>query len=130
MLQLEVLFNTFSPPVSHNHPSGVFPSATRTEFAVSAGIIAGPQPSLRLQVLAPATVGQVRHAGSLPRIKNYTSSPAADVLNGLDDGRVRLYVNPRRLCTTMVFHLTVASNCCTDPALTMAVKRVMDTTLS
>ena len=37
--------------------------------------------------------------------------------------QVRLYVNPHRPCMTMVFHLTVASDCWAAPALTTAAKR-------
>ncbi len=47
--------------------------------------------------------------------------------------RVSLYVSPRRPCTTMVFHLTVACKTldrCAGPALTVAAKRVIDTSLS
>ena len=39
--------------------------------------------------------------------------------------QVRRYVNPHRPCMTMVFHLTVANDCCAGPALTAAAKRVM-----
>ena len=41
----------------------------------------------------------------------------------------RLYVNPQRPCMTMVFHLTVSSDCRAGPALTAAAKRVVDTGL-
>ena len=44
--------------------------------------------------------------------------------------QIRLYVNPQRPCMTMVFRLTVASDCCACPALTAAAKSVMDTGLS
>ncbi len=76
-----------SPLASRDHPSRVFPSATCREIAVSAGITAGARPFLRLQGLAPATAGQVCHAGSLSHIKYETSasSSAARVLHGLDD---------------------------------------------
>ncbi len=42
-------------------------------------------------------------------------------------GQVRFNVNPHCPCMAMVFHLTVASDCCAGPGLTMAAKCVMGT---
>ncbi len=109
------MFNTTSPPVSHDHPSGPVPSATSTEYAVSAEIFAGARRSLRLQGLPPTTIGRERHAGSLSHVTDETSS-AVCVLHNLDEVASTPLCEPRSSLHDDCLPFDLASHCCTGPS--------------
>ena len=121
--QEEVFSNTPLPLARHDRHPEMATFATRTGAGVSAEITAGARHSRRLQSLPPAMAGRVRRADSVPQNTDEVFSPPC-ILRGLVDG-VNTPLNPQRLCMTMFFHLTGASDCCAGPALAAPTKRVM-----
>ena len=99
------------PLARHDRHQGMATSATRTGIGVSSGIITGARRSRRLQGLPPQWQGEF--ATRIQCLRTQMRLPPqrhASYVAWLMP-RIRLYVYPQRPRMTMVFRLTVASDC-------------------